>query len=94
MQTDKLDVTITLPVRVTFSYETVNVKNYYTPTDECPIDIVDIEIILPDDNTTTSDFAKALEKNTPEYSKLFDHITERLTQSFLSAKHDMKYEGI
>jgi|7_EtaG_2_1085326.scaffolds.fasta_scaffold68091_2 hypothetical protein len=94
MHNDKIDVTVTLPVRVTYSYNTVDVKNYYTRTDECPIEIEDIEIILPHDNSTTSDFSIALEKNTAEYDKLLEAVTERLTQSFLAAKHDMRYEGL
>ena len=94
MNHDTVDVNVTLPVRVTYSYDTIIVKSYYDSSDECPIEIEDIEIILIDDNTTTTDFSKAIEKNTTEYAKLFDHITERLTQSFLSAKHDMKNEGI
>jgi len=96
MNRNTIDIAVTLPVRVTYSYDTIIVKSYYDSSDECPIEIEDIEIILTDDlnNTTTTDFSKAIEKNTTEYAKLFDHITERLTQSFLSAKHDMKNEGI
>ena len=94
MNRNTIDIAVTLPVRVTYSYDTIIVKSYYDSSDECPIEIEDIEIILIDDNTTTTDFSKAIEKNTTEYAKLFDYITERLTQSFLAAKHDMKNEGI